>query len=324
MTETAGAPVGILLINLGTPQAPTASAVRRWLREFLSDRRVIGLSPILWQPILHGVILRTRPQKTARLYQSIWRPDGSPLLAYSQRLCRALQREMAGDGQRVRTALGMRYGKPSIVSALQQLKGCTELIVLPLYPQYADSTTASAWDAVQKALTDHTTASVQFISDYAEHAGYIEACAACIHQARRPSAADRLLLSFHGLPKSVVDAGDPYFRRCHATATRIAQALDLRWDQWGIAFQSRFGPREWLTPYTEATLTQWAKLGVPSVEVFCPGFATDCLETLEEIQIRARDAFLQAGGRTFRYLPALNDRPEHIQALASLIEKHRH
>ena len=324
MTAAAGAPLGVLIANLGTPDAPTPQAVRRYLAEFLSDRRVIALPPLLWQPILHGLILRTRPKRSAELYRKIWTDDGSPLLVYSQRQRDALQAELAGRGHEVRVALGMRYGRPSIAQALDELQNSRFLIALPLYPQFSNATTASTFDALTAALASRSDLpKARFVNQYAQNPDYIEACATQIRDFRaQHGAGERLLLSFHGLPAESERQGDPYAQQCRGSAARIAAALDLAWPQWCITFQSRFGPKKWLTPYTDATLRELPAQGVQSVDVFCPGFAADCLETLEEIEQENQAVFHAAGGRTFRYIPALNDQPHHIRALANLVEKH--
>ena len=324
MTALTGLPTGVLITNLGTPDEPTTRAVRRYLAEFLSDRRVIALSPWLWQPILHGIILRVRPRRSARLYQKIWMKEGSPLLVYSQRQRDALQEELNRRGQAVRVALGMRYGHPSIAQALDELKNVRSLIVLPLYPQFSNATTASTFDALTRGLRQQNdNPEIRFISDYAQDPAYLDACAARIRDFRaQHGAGDQLILSFHGLPKESVEQGDPYAQQCRESARRIAQALGLRWNQWRITFQSRFGPKEWLTPYTDQALRMLPDMGIRSVDVFCPGFAADCLETLEEIEQENQSVFRTAGGQVFRYIPALNDSADHIRALAGLIEHH--
>ncbi len=324
MTEEPGSRVGVLISNLGTPDEPTPPAVRRYLAEFLSDRRVIPLSPLLWQPILHGIVLRVRPQRSARLYQKVWMEEGSPLLVYSERQRDALREELGRRGHSTRVALGMRYGQPSIARAIKELEGARVLIVLPLYPQFSNATTVSTRDALDNALSQKGDApEIRFIDHYADDPAYLSSCVSQIRDFReRNGPSELLVLSFHGLPKESIKRGDPYARQCHNTAYRISQALGLLESQWRMTFQSRFGPKEWLNPYTDETLRELAAGGARSVDVFCPGFSADCLETLEEIAQENRDVFLEAGGRTFRYIPALNDSPNHIRALASLIERH--
>lgn len=324
MTESPGSRVGVLISNLGTPDDPTPRAVRRYLAEFLSDRRVIALPPLLWQPILHGIVLRIRPRRSARLYQKVWMEEGSPLLVYSQRQRDALQEELNRRGYAVQVALGMRYGQPSITQALGELKGIDTLVVLPLYPQFSNATTASTRDALTQALKRRDDRpEIRFIDHYANDPAYLDACVSQIRGFReKHGTAEQLILSFHGLPKESVEQGDPYAQQCQETAHGIAEALGLREDQWRMTFQSRFGPKEWLTPYTDETLRELPGAGIHSVDVFCPGFSADCLETLEEIEQENQAVFLAAGGRTFRYIPALNDNPDYIRALAGLIEHH--
>ncbi len=317
---------GILLVNLGTPDAPTSVAVRRYLAEFLSDPRVVELPRPLWWLILHGVILRVRPTRSARKYQAIWTPDGSPLLAISQRQVAAVAAMLAEryPGP-IQVAVGMRYGNPSIAAALAELRaaGIQRLLVLPLYPQYSAATVASTFDAVAAELrTWRWLPELRFITHYYDDPGYLGALVAHLRATRADQPGERLLLSFHGLPKRNLLAGDPYYCQCQKTARLIAERLSLQPDQWAVAFQSRFGRTEWLQPYTSALLAEWARAGVKSVDVACPGFAADCLETLEEIAQENRRIFLNAGGERYRYLPALNDDPAHIAALVGLIGHH--
>ena len=318
---------GVLLTNLGTPDAPTPSALRKYLAQFLSDPRVIETPRWIWWFILHGVILRVRPQRSAKAYRAVWTEAGSPLLAISEKQCGAIRSELDKDaGSSVRVELGMRYGNPSIRSALEKLQGCNvrKLVILPLYPQYSAATTASTFDAVAAVLkTWRHIPQVRMITGYHDNPGYIDALAQSVRsqwaQSGRP---DKLLFSFHGLPRSYVLAGDPYADECRATARLVARQLDLDEDLWDVSFQSRFGPRAWLQPYTDKLLQEWGGSGIGHVHVICPGFAADCLETLEEIKIQNRDFFLGAGGKTFSYIPALNDRPRHITALCDIIRAH--
>lgn len=318
---------GILVTNLGTPEAPTAPAVRRFLREFLADPRVIELPRWLWWPILYGLILPLRPRKVAHAYQRIWDKEGSPLLVLTRRLAAALESRLA---QRrpdpIRVELGMRYGKPSIADALEKLRQANvqRLLVLPLYPQYSGTTTGSTFDAVSRELSSwRWVPELRLVNHYHDDEGYVRSLAASIraHQDRhgRP---DRLLFSFHGLPRHYFLAGDPYFCHCQKTARLTAEQLGLPDGSWAVAFQSRFGPREWLKPYTSTLLAKWARSGVRHVQVLCPGFAVDCLETLEEMQILNREGFIHAGGHDFSYIPALNDQPAHVDALLGIVERH--
>lgn len=318
---------GILLNNLGTPDAPTPAALRKYLREFLWDPRVVEMPRWLWWVILNGIVLPFRPRRSAHKYQSVWTDEGSPLLAISKRQAKALQAELQHSFKGpVVVALGMRYGNPSIESALMQLKkaNARRILLLPLYPQYSAATTASTFDAVADVLkTWRWLPELRMVAHYHDNPGYIDAVATSIREYWEISGrSERLLFSFHGMPKRTHLAGDPYFCECQATARLVAQQLQLSDTQWGIAFQSRFGRQEWLKPYCDQTLRSWAKAGVKSVDVACPGFSSDCLETLEEIEMENRDIFLGAGGQRYHYIPALNDRPEHIRALTGLAAKH--
>lgn len=312
---------GVLLANLGTPEAPTPAAVRRYLRQFLSDRRVVDLPPLLWRPILEGLVLPTRPRRSAHAYGRIWTAEGSPLLTISRRQEAALRSRLAG--REVAVALGMRYGRPSIPEALEALRaaGISRLVVLPLYPQYSSASTASTFDAVATELRRWIAVpEVRFIAHYHDRPWYVRAVADSVREVWRaePPAA-RLLFSFHGMPKRTEAAGDPYAAQCRDTARRVAAELGLVEDRWSLSFQSRFGAAEWLQPYTDRTLQALGAEGV-DVDVVCPGFAADCLETLEEIAITDREIYSAAGGGRFRYIAALNERPDHIEGLAALIE----
>lgn len=319
---------GILLTNLGTPDAPTSSALRRYLAEFLWDPRIVdGLPRAVWWLILHGIILRIRPARSARAYRSVWTDDGSPLLVIARKQLTALRKELATRlSGPVVMELGMRYGNPSIASALKKLQaaGARRILVLPLYPQYSSSTTASTFDAVAQELAHwRWVPEMRFINQYHDDGGYIEALAASIREnwlTREP--AEKLLFSFHGTPRRFLTDGDPYYCQCQKTARLVAERLGLTEDRWQVTFQSIFGREEWLKPYTIDTLRELATDGTHSVDIICPGFSADCLETLEEIQVENRDAFLEAGGKNYHYIPALNDRADHIQALAGLIQQH--
>ena len=320
-------PSGVLITNLGTPTAPTAAAVRRYLAEFLSDPRVVDLPRWLWWPILHGVILRLRPRRSAAAYREIWTEQGSPLLVNAKRQAAALQEALAqGYRGSVKVALGMRYGEPSIAAALASLRnwGAHRVLVLPLYPQYSATTTGSTYDAVFRALAaQQPMPDLRIVSRYHDHQGYIDALANSVRAAREnndPQA--RLLMSFHGLPQRYCDAGDPYYEQCLETARLLAARLGEAADNWAVAFQSRVGREKWLQPYTEDLLCDWAKSGVRAVHVLCPGFSADCLETLEEIRIRAAAAFRSCGGESLHYIPALNHHPDHIRALTDIVAGH--
>lgn len=319
---------GVLLTNLGTPDAPTAAALRRYLGEFLSDPRVVEMPRWLWRLILHGIILRVRPQRSARNYAKIWTEQGSPLLHIARQQQAALQQRLAARFQGpVKVALGMRYGQPSLADALEELRaaGARRIVALPLYPQYASATTGSTWDALSQTLqTWRWLPDLRFISHYPDHSGYIQALAGRIktYWAEHGGQPDKLIFSFHGIPKNTFLAGDPYYCECQKTARLTAQALGLGIEQWQVCFQSRFGRQEWLQPYTDKTLEALGQAGTARVDVVCPGFAADCLETLEEIGQENRDIFLQAGGKEFHYIPALNADAAHIDALADLVLSH--
>ncbi len=314
---------GVLLTNLGTPEAPTAAALRRYLGEFLSDPRVIEVPRLIWWCILHGIILRVRPRKSAAAYAKVWTDAGSPLLVTTRQQAAVLQQRL-GDAMQV--AIGMRYGKPSIRDGLESLRAAntTRVLVLPLYPQYAAATTASTFDAVSNVLKNwRRLPELRMVNHYHDEPAYISALARSIerHWAEygRP---DRLIFSFHGIPMHYFTAGDPYHCECHKTARLVAESLQLQDDQWQVTFQSRFGPREWLKPYTDMTLKELPGQGVRHVQIICPGFAADCLETLEEIDMQNREFFMTAGGENFSYIPALNAQMDHIDALLEIISKH--
>jgi len=315
--------IGVLLCNLGTPDAPTPSALRRYLAEFLWDRRVVDLPRPLWWLILHGIILRTRPARSARAYRDIWSEEGSPLLSISRsQQCQLQQQLDAVVPGKYRVELGMRYGNPSIANALETLQQEVEdIVVLPLYPQNSCSTTASTLDAVSDALKlRRHVPHLRFIAGYHAHPLYIKALAASVREHRDGrQAADKLLISFHGTPLRYREEGDPYYQQCQETACLLAQELGLADDEWLVSFQSRFGREEWLQPYTDETLQQLAGQGVKSVEVLCPGFSADCLETLEEIAGENREYFSKAGGEAFYYIPALNGRDDHAAMMATLV-----
>ncbi len=315
----------VLLCNLGTPSAPTTAAVRRYLREFLSDRRVVEVPRAVWLPLLHGIIVPLRSPKTAAKYASIWQPEGSPLAVATAALERALQAELQRRGHHVVVRHAMRYGAPATPAVLEELhaQGVTRLLGVPLYPQYSAATSATALDAVAGWLRGkRRQPGLRWLRAFADHAGYIDALADKVRahwQAHgRP---ERLLMSFHGMPRRTLLAGDPYHCECRKTARLLAEALGLDDTQYVVSFQSRFGAEAWLQPYTEPTLRELARSGVRRVDVVCPGFVADCLETLEEIAIEGKRAFLSAGGSEFRYIACLNADPGWVGALAGLVEQ---
>ena len=294
--------------------------MRRYLAEFLSDARVVEIPKLLWWLILHGVILRTRPKKSAAKYASIWTPEGSPLKVWTQKQAVMLRGYLGVRGHTVEVRYAMRYGNPSIASQLDQLKadGVTRVLILPAYPQYSATTSASVFDAVYSwAAKVRLIPEFRFVNQYHDDPGYISALAAKIRQHwQKNGQAEQLVMSFHGVPQRTLKLGDPYHCHCHKTARLVAEKLGLKKDRYKVTFQSRFGKAKWLEPYTEPTLISMAQSGVKHVDVLCPGFTGDCLETLEEINMEARHAFLEAGGKEFRYIECLNDSPEWLAALA--------
>ena len=316
----------VVLCNLGTPQAPTASALRRYLGQFLSDPRVVEIPRLLWWPILHGVILRVRPAKSAAKYASIWMPEGSPLKVWTDKQGKLLQGHLGERGHQVLVRMAMRYGQPSLESVLDGLKaeGATRVLLLPAYPQYSGATTASVIDAVAAwSMRQRHVPELRFVNRYHDDPGYIAALAQSVRthwQAHgRP---DKLVMSFHGMPERTLHLGDPYHCECLKTGRLLAQSLGLQADGYVVTFQSRFGKAKWLEPYTEPTLVALAKAGTRHADVICPGFTSDCIETLEEIDMEARAAFLGAGGQRFGYIPCLNDSGAWIRALADIAERH--
>lgn len=313
--------IGVLLANLGTPDEPTAPAVKRYLRQFLSDPRVIDLPRMKWLPILNFMVLPKRSPKVAHAYQSIWTENGSPLLSISRQQQKALQTYFDAKGKNVVVELGMSYGNPSVESAVDSLikQGVAKIIVLPLYPQYSSTTTASVFDAFARGLqAQKKVVPFEFIHNYHDHPLYIQAVANSVNLAND----ELLLFSFHGIPKRYETEGDFYADHCRATARLVAEQLGLNENQWFLSFQSRFGDEEWLHPYTDETLEGFPAKGVKKVAVICPGFSADCLETLEEIAEENRENFENAGGESYRYIPALNASGDHIQLLINLVESH--
>jgi len=313
----------VLLLNLGTPAAPTADAVGDYLAEFLSDPRIVELPRWLWWPVLHGYILRTRPRRSAEAYAKVWRNDGSPLLVFSDRLAQAVGTEISRrTGGKVLTALAMTYGEPSIRGTVVELMrtGVRRVLVLPLFPQYSATSTGAALDAVNRVMqTLRWPPELRTINDYHADAGYLAALASSVrsHWVEQ-GRGDKLLLSFHGIPEKYAAAGDPYPDQCRETARRLGDVLGIEDDDLLVTFQSRLGRQPWLRPYTDETIEQLARQDLGTLDVACPGFAVDCLETLEEVALRYRATFLTHGGRRFRYIPALNDGSAHADALASI------
>ena len=312
----------VLICNLGTPDEASPAAVRRYLAEFLSDPRVVEIPRLLWWPLLHGVILRTRPARSARKYASVWLPEGSPLRVWTEKQALLLAGYLGQRGHPVLVRHAMRYGRPSIAGALDALKaeGVDRVLVLPLYPQYASATTASTGDAVAAWTRQRRNVpELRFVKHFHDDPGYIGALARRVSDHwmthGRP---DRLVLSFHGLPQRSLTLGDPYHCECLKTGRLLTERLKLREENVVVTFQSRFGKAEWLKPYTEATLVELARKGVGRVDVMCPGFVADCLETLEEIDQEVRAAFIAAGGKEFGYIPCLNDQHDWIAALAGI------
>ncbi len=318
----------ILLINLGTPQAPTTKAVRRYLKEFLSDPRVVEIPRALWWFILNLVILNVRPKKSAEKYASIWTPEGSPLKVHSERQAKLLRGFLGAAGDRLVVDYAMRYGEPALPATLSRLKseGCERILLLPLYPQYSSSTTASSFDAVFAwAMALRKQPEIRTTRSFHDDAGYIDALAASVRQHwfthGRPSASYRLVMSFHGVPASTRALGDPYYDECQKTGALLAAALGLAAEEFAITFQSRFGFAEWLQPYTAPSLAALGRAGVARVDIMCPGFPADCLETLEEIAIEGKAEYLQAGGKEYRYIACLNERDDWIRALAAIARR---
>ncbi len=318
---------GVLLVNLGTPDAPTTGAVRRFLKEFLSDPRVVEYPRLIWWLILNLVILLVRPSRSAAAYQKIWTTQGSPLLVHSQAIANKLRERMTSVAEdSVHLELAMTYGEPAIADAVDKLlaKGVRRIVTLPLYPQYSGTTTAAVFDAVAREFGQlRWLPESRFINDYHDASGYIDALAASVRENWQENGrGEKLLMSFHGVPQSTLRNGDPYHCQCQKTARLLAENLGLADDEWLLSFQSRVGREEWLGPYTDKTVMALGKQGLRRVDVICPGFSTDCLETLEEIAMQNAGFFSAAGGGTLHYIPALNARDDHIQFLAKLVQQH--
>jgi ferrochelatase len=316
---------GILLCNLGTPDAPRPAELRRYLKEFLSDPRVVEIPRLLWWMILNLIILRIRPRRSAKLYQSVWTEAGSPLMLYSQGQVAAVKQRLAEKYGDIPVVLGMRYGNPSMASAIKQLtdQNVRDIIVLPLYPQYAGATTGSTFDAIAKTFTKlRWVPELQFINGYHKSEGYLDAlCTTIKRHIEQHGQPDKFVFSYHGTPERYLKNGDPYHCFCHQTTRLAREKLGFDESQVMTTFQSRFGREPWLQPYTDKTLEQLPEDGVKHVAVICPGFSSDCLETIEEINMEARESFIESGGDQFHYIPCLNDDPVHIDALVSILEK---
>ena len=316
----------IVLANLGTPDEPTAPALRRYLAEFLGDHRVVEIPKPVWWLILHGIILRVRPAKSAAKYATVWTPEGSPLKVWTDRQAQQLQGQLTERGHQVTVRYAMRYGNPSIPSVLDELRaqGATRVLIVPAYPQYSATTTASVFDAVAHwGLKTRHLPELRFVNRYHDDPGYIDALAQRVqHHWLHHERGEHLVMSFHGLPERNLHLGDPYHCECHKTGRLLAEKLGIGKDRYTVTFQSRFGKAKWLEPYTEPTLIAMAQKGVKSLDVVCPGFTSDCIETLEEINQEAREAFLHAGGQAFEYIECLNDSPDWLRALTHLTEQH--
>mgnify|MGYP001828566944 FL=1 len=318
---------GVLLVNLGTPEAPTTASVRRFLKQFLSDPRVVELPRLLWWLILNGVILRIRPSRSAEAYSKVWTDDGSPLMLYSRQLTDRIRERLEEHAPGFyRVELGMTYGEPSIAGAIDKLRreGARRVLVLPLYPQYSATTTASVFDAVTKKLRGvRWLPEMRFINQYHDAPGYVDALAASVREFwDEHGRGSHLMLSFHGVPKYTLEGGDPYHCQCQKTGRLLAEKLGLDDGDWTLSFQSRVGRAEWLRPYTDETVERMGRDGVETLDVVCPGFSTDCLETLEEIAMQNAELFEESGGGSLRYIPALNVRDDHVALLTGLVEQH--
>lgn len=317
---------GVLLTNLGTPDAPTPKALKKYLREFLSDPRVIEVPKPIWWLFLNLILLNTRPKKSAEAYEKVWTENGSPLMIYSQNMAAAMEKELSQRFGDIKVVLGMRYGQPSMESALEELTAANvrKVLVFPLYPQYSATTTASTFDKLAEIMAKlRWQQEIRMISHYHDEPVYIDALVESIRRFRAEHGkAEKLMFSFHGIPKDYFEKGDPYHCECQKTARLVVEQLALEEHEYAVTFQSRLGPREWLKPYTDETLMEWGNSGVKSVQVICAGFPADCLETIEEINMQNREFFLEAGGREYAYIPALNDSEDHIQALSDIAARH--
>ena len=323
------ATTAVVLVNLGTPDAPDAPSLKRYLRQFLSDSRVVEIPRPIWWLILNGIILNIRPKKSAAKYASVWMPEGSPLRVHTERQAKLLAGYLGEQGHHLTVTWAMRYGSPSMPDVLARLKagGATRILIVPMYPQYAASTTATVVDeACRWLLQTRNQPEIRFVRNFHDDPGYVAALEKTVRQHWQRhgqlTANDRLIISFHGLPKRSLDLGDPYFCECQKTGRLLAERLNLQPEQYKICFQSRFGKAEWLQPYTAPTLHALGKEGIGRVDIICPGFVADCLETLEEIAQEGRDDFLAAGGKEYHYIPALNENNDWLHALTHIVERH--
>jgi len=323
------ASTAVILVNLGTPEAPTAPALRKYLKQFLSDPRVVEIPKPIWWLILNGIILNIRPKKSAAKYASVWMPEGSPLRVHTERQAKLLAGHLGEKGHHLNVTWAMRYGSPSIPDVLSKLKagGATRILVVPMYPQYSASTTATVVDEACAWLQEiRNQPEMRFVRNYHDDTAYIDALEHSVRKHWQANGSlqtgDRLLISFHGLPKRNLELGDPYFCECQKTGRLLAERLKLTPEQYKVCYQSRFGKAEWLQPYTAPTLEAWGKAGIQRVDVICPGFSADCLETLEEIAMEGKADFLKAGGKEYHYIPALNENEDWIRALTQLVERH--
>lgn len=317
---------GVLINNLGTPASPGTGDVRAFLKQFLSDPRVVRLPRPVWWFILNVILLNIRPKRSAEAYREIWTDQGSPLLVISQSQVERLQSWAQSGFPNVRIELGMRYGEPSIEQGLNKLRqaGASRYLIMPMYPQYSSTTTASTKDEALRVFESwQSIPEFRFVCHYFDQPEYIGALSRSVEEYwRKNERSDKLLMSFHGIPEQYSQQGDPYREHCESTARLLASSLELDPDQWQLSFQSRLGPKKWLEPYTDHTLRELAGQGIESVDVICPGFSVDCLETLEEIAIRNKQLFLDSGGRAYNYIPCLNDTPQHIEMIGHLIKNH--
>lgn len=315
--------IGVLLMNLGTPEAPTPAAVKKYLKEFLSDPRVVDVNPLIWKPILNGIILNVRPKKVAKVYQEVWMDEGSPLLVLGQRLTKKLDQSLNQDGKRFVVTMAMTYGQPSVEEAAKVFRDnkVEQIFVLPMYPQFSRSTTAAAYDRLMASLQrcPHWPA-LNLMQDYADHPVYVDALVKSIEtQWHKQGGKRHLMFSYHGIPKRYVTEGDPYQRRCEATTAAVVKQLGLADDEYTHAYQSRFGREEWLKPYADETIRTMPSKGIKELNMISPAFAIDCIETLEEIDMQLREEFEGAGGEKFDYIAALNDSPDHVNLYKQLV-----